>query len=196
MPDARRAARLAPHGRRRRDAAGSAARPRPEDVSDAPVKARAVDARRCRCCSRRRLKDPAFLDALAALGADLGVVAAYGKILTDAVLATPRLGHDQRPRVAAAAVSRRGAGASRGHRRRTRDRRHDHARREGARRRARCSRRRAGRSGPTRPATRSSAISRSSAPACWSTTLDALAGGPRRTKTPQDDSRARPTRTG
>ena len=33
------------------------------------------------------LKDPAFLDALAALDADLGVVAAYGKILTDAVLA-------------------------------------------------------------------------------------------------------------
>ena len=32
---------LAPHGRRRRHAAGSAARPRPEDVGDAPVKARA-----------------------------------------------------------------------------------------------------------------------------------------------------------
>ena len=39
-----------------------------------------------------RLKDQLFLDALTALGADLGVVAAYGKILTDAVLATPRLG--------------------------------------------------------------------------------------------------------
>jgi methionyl-tRNA formyltransferase len=39
-----------------------------------------------------RLKDPAFLDHLTALGADLGVVAAYGKILTDAVLAIPRLG--------------------------------------------------------------------------------------------------------
>jgi len=39
-----------------------------------------------------RLKDPAFLDQLTALGADLGVVAAYGKILTDAVLAVPRLG--------------------------------------------------------------------------------------------------------
>jgi len=39
-----------------------------------------------------RLKDPLFLDALTALGADLGVVAAYGKILTDAVLATPPLG--------------------------------------------------------------------------------------------------------
>ena len=36
------------------------------------------------------LKDPAFLDALAALNADLGVVAAYGRILTDAILAIPR----------------------------------------------------------------------------------------------------------
>jgi methionyl-tRNA formyltransferase len=39
-----------------------------------------------------RLKDQSFLDALTALDADLGVVAAYGKILTDAVLATPRFG--------------------------------------------------------------------------------------------------------
>jgi methionyl-tRNA formyltransferase len=38
------------------------------------------------------MKDPAFTDALNALDADLGVVAAYGKILTDAVLATPKLG--------------------------------------------------------------------------------------------------------
>ncbi len=39
-----------------------------------------------------RLKDDSFLAALAALRADLGVVAAYGKILTDEVLAAPRLG--------------------------------------------------------------------------------------------------------
>lgn len=39
-----------------------------------------------------RLKDQPFLDALTALRADLGVVAAYGKILSDAVLAAPRLG--------------------------------------------------------------------------------------------------------
>jgi methionyl-tRNA formyltransferase len=38
------------------------------------------------------VKDAAFVAALAAFGADLGVVAAYGKILTDAVLAAPRLG--------------------------------------------------------------------------------------------------------
>src|SRR5207237_3291554 len=36
--------------------------------------------------------DPAFMQLFAALGADLGVVAAYGKILTDDVLRTPRLG--------------------------------------------------------------------------------------------------------
>jgi len=39
-----------------------------------------------------RLRDETFLDAFRGLGADLGVVAAYGRILTDAVLATPRLG--------------------------------------------------------------------------------------------------------
>ena len=39
-----------------------------------------------------RLRDEGFLEALRGLGADLGVVAAYGRILTDAVLATPRLG--------------------------------------------------------------------------------------------------------
>ena len=39
-----------------------------------------------------RLRDESFLESLRALDADLGVVAAYGKILTDAVLETPRLG--------------------------------------------------------------------------------------------------------
>jgi methionyl-tRNA formyltransferase len=39
-----------------------------------------------------RLRDDLFLESLRVLHADLGVVAAYGKILTDAVLATPRLG--------------------------------------------------------------------------------------------------------
>lgn len=39
-----------------------------------------------------RLRDEPFLEALRALDADLGVVAAYGKILNDAVLAAPRLG--------------------------------------------------------------------------------------------------------
>jgi methionyl-tRNA formyltransferase len=39
-----------------------------------------------------RLRDDGFLERLRSLAADLGVVAAYGKILTDAVLAIPRLG--------------------------------------------------------------------------------------------------------
>jgi len=39
-----------------------------------------------------RLGEEAFLDTLRSLHADLGVVAAYGKILTDAVLAVPKLG--------------------------------------------------------------------------------------------------------
>jgi methionyl-tRNA formyltransferase len=39
-----------------------------------------------------RLREPTFLDQIAALGADLGVVAAYGRILPDVLLAIPRLG--------------------------------------------------------------------------------------------------------
>ena len=39
-----------------------------------------------------RLRDDGFLDALRALNPDLGVVAAYGKILTDTVLSIPRRG--------------------------------------------------------------------------------------------------------
>lgn len=39
-----------------------------------------------------RLRDPIFLEEMAALGPDLGVVAAYGKLLPESVLAIPRLG--------------------------------------------------------------------------------------------------------
>src|SRR5215208_4327175 len=39
-----------------------------------------------------RLREEGFLEALRALCADLGVVAAYGKILTDAVLSVPPRG--------------------------------------------------------------------------------------------------------
>jgi methionyl-tRNA formyltransferase len=60
-------------------------------TTPAPVKARAVAAG-LPVLQPERLKDAAFVDALHALGADLGVVAAYGRILTDAVLAVPRLG--------------------------------------------------------------------------------------------------------
>jgi methionyl-tRNA formyltransferase len=40
----------------------------------------------------QRLRDPAFLNELAALNFDVGVVAAYGKILTAEVLAAPKRG--------------------------------------------------------------------------------------------------------
>ena len=66
-------------------------RGRGQHVSYAPVKARALAAS-LPVLQPARMKDPAFVEALAALNADLGVVAAYGKILTDDVLATPRLG--------------------------------------------------------------------------------------------------------
>src|SRR5207245_1930188 len=66
-------------------------RGRGHHVSDALVKARAVAAR-VPMLQPERLRDPDFMERLADLRADLGVVAAYGKILTDAVLAQPRLG--------------------------------------------------------------------------------------------------------
>jgi methionyl-tRNA formyltransferase len=58
---------------------------------DAPVKARA-HAAGLAVLQPASMRDPAFVEALRQLGADIGVVAAYGKILTEAVLATPRLG--------------------------------------------------------------------------------------------------------
>ena len=66
-------------------------RGRGRHTTDAPVKAHALAAG-VAVLQPERLKDPGFLESLQALRADLGVVAAYGKILTDAVLATPRLG--------------------------------------------------------------------------------------------------------
>jgi methionyl-tRNA formyltransferase len=56
-----------------------------------PVKALALDAR-LPVLQPERLKDPAFLAAFAALGADLGVVAAYGRIIPEVVIDTPRFG--------------------------------------------------------------------------------------------------------
>ena len=61
------------------------------EVTEAPVKARAVAAGLA-VLQPERMKDPAFREALSRLNADLAVVAAYGQILTDAVLALPRLG--------------------------------------------------------------------------------------------------------
>ena len=66
-------------------------RGRGQQTSAAPVKARALAAG-VPVLQPERMRDPAFLGALQAVRADLGVVAAYGKILTDAVLAVPHLG--------------------------------------------------------------------------------------------------------
>ena len=51
-----------------------------------------ADARGVPVLQPTRLKDPALHEALRALAPDLGVVAAYGRILPDAVLDLPRLG--------------------------------------------------------------------------------------------------------
>jgi methionyl-tRNA formyltransferase len=66
-------------------------RGRGQKTTMAPVKARAV-ACGLPVLQPATLSDDAFLDALAVLGADIGVVAAYGKILSDRVLAIPPLG--------------------------------------------------------------------------------------------------------
>jgi methionyl-tRNA formyltransferase len=66
-------------------------RGRGHHLLDAPVKAAAVAAG-VTILQPQRLADAAFVDALMALRADLGVVAAYGKILTDQVLAIPARG--------------------------------------------------------------------------------------------------------
>ena len=60
-------------------------------TSYGPVKTRALAAH-VPVLQPDRMKDPVFLEALAGLGGDIGVVAAYGKILTDAVIQTFRLG--------------------------------------------------------------------------------------------------------
>src|SRR5262245_38487302 len=66
-------------------------RGRGQRVAESPVKQRAFVAG-VPVLQPMRLSDEAFLDRMAALEADLGVVAAYGRILTDRVLALPPLG--------------------------------------------------------------------------------------------------------
>ena len=66
-------------------------RGRGQKTTHAPVKA-AATAAGVAVLQPDSMKDPGFVAALSALNADLGVVAAYGKILTDVVLAVPRLG--------------------------------------------------------------------------------------------------------
>ena len=66
-------------------------RGRGQKTSDAPVKARGAAAN-LPVLQPAVLNDPDFMSVLTTLDADIGVVAAYGKILTEAVLSTPRLG--------------------------------------------------------------------------------------------------------
>jgi methionyl-tRNA formyltransferase len=66
-------------------------RGRGQKTIDAPVKARAAAAG-IPVLQPDRLRDPAFANSLAALQADLGVVAAYGAILPESVISAPRLG--------------------------------------------------------------------------------------------------------
>jgi methionyl-tRNA formyltransferase len=66
-------------------------RGRGQKTTDAPVKVLAVSAG-VPVLQPARLKDAAFLETLTAMHTDVGVVAAYGKMLTSEVLAVPRLG--------------------------------------------------------------------------------------------------------
>ncbi len=66
-------------------------RGRGHQPSPSPVKAFAL-SHSLPVLQPERMRDEAFLEALRALDADLGVVAAYGRILTDAILAIPRAG--------------------------------------------------------------------------------------------------------
>ena len=68
---------------------------------------------------------PEWPERLAALGADIAVVAAFGQILPTGGARRARARLDQRPRLAAAALSRRGADRLGHHPRRDGDRHHD-----------------------------------------------------------------------
>jgi len=66
-------------------------RGRGQKTTEAPVKALAAAAG-IPLLQPERLGDAGFLDAFGAWNADIGVVAAYGRILSERVLAIPRLG--------------------------------------------------------------------------------------------------------
>ena len=66
-------------------------RGRGQQVSDSPVKALAVD-RDLPLLQPERLKDPAVEVTLREWGPDLGVVAAYGRLIPEEILSLPRLG--------------------------------------------------------------------------------------------------------
>lgn len=67
------------------------ARGRGQKTGDGPVKQCAV-RHRLTVLQPERLKDESFHTAFTLLGADVGIVAAYGKILPESILTIPRLG--------------------------------------------------------------------------------------------------------
>jgi methionyl-tRNA formyltransferase len=68
-------------------------RPRGRGQTVSPGAVREVaDAARLPVLQPTRLRDPSFVDALTRFGPDLAVVAAYGRLLPQAVLDVPRLG--------------------------------------------------------------------------------------------------------
>jgi methionyl-tRNA formyltransferase len=66
-------------------------RGRGQQISASPVKQRA-DAHGVPVFQPMKLRDETYLEAMRALRADLGVVAAYGKLLPESLLEIPRLG--------------------------------------------------------------------------------------------------------
>ncbi len=66
-------------------------RGRGQRVTDSPIKA-VARAHGIDVLQPASLRDPGFIDSLAALSPDLGVVAAYGKLIPGAMLALPRFG--------------------------------------------------------------------------------------------------------
>ena len=66
-------------------------RGRGQQISPTPVSQRAAESS-IPVLRPVRMKDPSFLAALRAFDADLGVVAAYGRILTEEIREVPRLG--------------------------------------------------------------------------------------------------------
>jgi methionyl-tRNA formyltransferase len=66
-------------------------RGRGQRVTDSPIKA-VARAHGIDVLQPARLRDPGFIDSLAALTPDLGVVAAYGKLIPGDILALPRFG--------------------------------------------------------------------------------------------------------
>ncbi len=186
--DAPRADPVSPPRRGRRVAARSTERaraPRGFDADEGWSRWNRV----CRFCNRSSSARRHFFPRLAGYDADLGVVAAYGRILPETLLQIPQARHDQRARLAAAEVPRCGARPSRGDRGRQRS---PASRSCGLSRSSmpdRCCARPRGRSASTRPVSTSKRTSRRSARASCSPWSNQFAEG-RVVEEPQDDALA------